>query len=262
MGYGDELLAAAEAAQLYGRDPSRRVSIVDVSGHPRWHDIWDGNPILARPDDVAQGEDVQFLMNAPFARPYIVHLTEQDGWTFNLAFHARDYIPKIYLTEAECNRGRDARARYGPYVLVEPYTKHTNLRWPFEYWCALVASRPDLTWVQHTHAASTNKLIPGVHYEQATFREACGLVAAARVYVRSESGMVHAAHAFNVPSVTIWGGCIPWTVLGDHPKQIGVGIDTGPGSPCGRWLPCDHCHQILAGITPAAVSEAITDALS
>jgi ADP-heptose:LPS heptosyltransferase len=259
MGIGDEILAAGQAQRAYDADPSRLVAICGADGRARWHPIWDGNPIIAHPDTCAAGELVQCVINGPGARPYIVYpFTKETGWTFNRAFKAREHIARLYLTREERTRGTEAMAAYGPYVLIEPYTKHDNLRWPFERWTALVAACSDLTFVQHIHPDST--LVPGAHYEPATFREACGLLQSARLYVRSESGLCHAAAALGRPTVTIWGGCMDWEVLGGYPGQTGL-VDREDGSPCGRWHPCPHCHAALARITVDEVVTAIRAAL-
>lgn len=255
MGYGDEILAAGQAQRYYDADPSRRVAICDLAGRVRWHDIWDGNPILARPDDVARGEPVARIVNAANARPYIVYpFTAHTGWTFNTAFQAQQHVARIYLTAAERARGEEARARYGPYVLIEPWSKHDNLRWPFDHWVQLVASCPDLMFLQHTHKDSDSSRVPGTRYEAATFREACGLLASASLYVRGESGLCHAAAALGVYQVTIWGGCMDWDVLGGYPRQVGVGISRPF---CGSWKPCEHCRLTMAGISVDAVRTAL-----
>lgn len=260
MGYGDEILAAGQAQRLYEMDPFRRVAICDRHNRVRWHDIWEGNSIIARPEDVAQGEDVQRLVSAPNARPYIVYpFTAESGWTFNPAFHARDHIARIYLTPAERARGAMAHTTYGPYILIEPWSKHENLRWPVERWHALVAACRDLnlTVVQHVHP-ETGVWAEGVHRESATFREACGLLTGASVYIRGESGMCHAAAALGVHQVTIWGGCMDWDVLGGYPRQLGVGIRQPP---CGSWKSCAHCRASMDAITVGEVVDALREQL-
>jgi len=262
VGFGDEILAAGQAQRLYAHNPFRRVAICDQQSRPRWHPIWDGNPILATPADVDQGEDVQRLMNAPGCRPYIVYpFTEDTGWTFNTAFRAREHVARIYLTVDELRFGVQLQQQIGPYVLIEPYSKHDNLRWPFESWVTLIAALPDLTFVQHTHVEST-RVVPGARDVMTrTFRDACGLLASARLYVRGESGMCHAAAALGIPQVTIWGGCMDWNVLGGYPKQIGILNYTG-GSPCGRWHPCDHCRRAMAEISVEQVVQSIQTMLT
>ncbi len=259
MGLGDEIVAAGQAQRMYDADPTLRICIVGKDHMPRWSPIWEGNPIIAHPKAVANGEAVQKVRNGPDCRPYIVPpFTKEGGWTFNKAFRCGDHVAKIYLTDEERARGAAAAEKYGPYVLVEPFTKHENFRWAPEKWAALVAACPDLTFVQHTHGESV--LIPGANYEPATFREACGLIASASVYVRSESGLCHAAAALGCPTVTIFGACMDPEVMGGYPKQIQI-VDKSPGSPCGSWLPCQHCAEAMERLPVEAVEEALRAAL-
>lgn len=261
MGHGDEVVAAGQAERLF-RETGRRVLIVDAHGVPRFHEMWLGNPVIVHPTEpeAEQPWAVNRLRSAPNCRPYIVYpFTKESGWTFDKTFKCRDHIARIYLTDGERSRGLSARRAYGPYVLIEPYSKHPNFLWSFEKWAALVAEHPDLTFVQHVHADS--QLIPGVRYEMANFREACALAECADLYVRSESGLCHAAAALGVRQVTLFGGCMDPDVMGGYPGQFII-ADRGPQSPCGSWLPCEHCAAAMAAITVEQVSDAMQSALA
>lgn len=254
MGWGDEIVAAGQAQRLFDAVPMK-VAICGLDGKVRQHPIWDGNPAIATPEDVAAGVQVQYLTSGPHCRPYIVYpFTTASGWTFDKRFKCRDHRARLYLTDAELQRGRAALERYGPYVLIEPYTKHDNFRWPLASWEQLVAACPDLTFVQHVHADSA--LVKGAYPEQATFRDACGLIATASVYVRSESGLCHAAAALGVRQVTLFGGCMDPDVMAGYPGQTVI-ADTSSGSPCGQWNPCAHCAAAMQRITVGMVAKAI-----
>jgi len=248
-GYGDEIIAAGQAQRAFEQSklPSR---INGLNWIPRWHPIWEGNPAIARPDYTGMANDI---LNGPHCRPYIVYpFTADTGWTFNRTFHARDHVAKIYLTDDERQRAEWVCRTFGPYVLIEPWSKHMNLRWPLDHWQALIDSRPDLTFVQHTHADSPE--LRRTERVLATFREACALVERSALYIRGESGMCHAAAALGIPQVTIWGACMDWTVLGGYDKQLGLGVSD---SPCGCYKPCAHCALAMAAISVEAVSHAI-----
>lgn len=249
-------MAAGQAESLYRSDPSSRVSIVGADSRPRWHPIWYGNPIIARPEDVTRGETItNLVVNGPNCRPYIVYpFTKETGWTFNKDFRCRDHVAKIYLTAEERARGDAALEKYGPYVLIEPHTKHENFRWPIGKWAGLVKSFQGVTFVQHVHAESERA--PGAHYEQATFREVCGLLTRASAYVRSESGLCHAAAAVGCPTVTIFGGCMDAEVMGWYQHQTCI-VDDGPKTPCGSWLPCAHCADVMKRLTVKRVAAAL-----
>ena len=198
---------------------------------------------------------MQVLVSGPDCRPYIVYpFSEDTGWTFERSFRCADNLATIYLSDAEIIRGKAARAKYGPYVLIEPYTKHQNFQWPMERWEALISTCPGVTFVQHIHRDSLP--VCGAHYEQADFREACGLIAEAEVYVRSESGLCHAAAAMGVPQITLFGGCMDPEVMGGYPGQVVI-ADKGQGSPCGSWKPCEHCRQCMERITVDEVAQAM-----
>lgn len=262
MGYGDEILAAGQAQRIFDADPRLRIVIVGTDDKPRWHDIWEGNPVIVKPENgkIPSGS-IRLIRNGPNCRPYIVYpFTKDTGWTFDRSFKARENMAKIYLTDQERQRGSDAREKYGDYVLVEPHTKHDNFRWSIEEWAEFVKlNAKDHVFVQHVHAESV--VIPGVETEPATFREACGLAIGAQAYVRSESGMCHAAASFGVRQVTIWGGCLDPEVLGGYPLTVNV-ADRGAGSPCGRWHPCLHCAAAMKAITPKRVTRALKRALT
>jgi hypothetical protein len=261
MGYGDELLAAGQAQREYERS-GRRSIILDCKGRPRpTHPIWQHNPAIIGPDEAfPAGQAINYITNGPGCRPYIVYpFTEHTGWTFNRSFAAREHVAKIYLTADELSIGERARQEYGPYVLVEPWSKHANLRWPWRYWLRLIDSRQDITFVQHTHAGTDYYLEGARLVRTSTFREACGLLSAASVYIRGESGMLHAAAALGVPAVAIWGECMDWDVLGGYSTHVGVGIGQAP---CGSYRPCTHCDAVMEGILPTAVSPALDLALN
>lgn len=253
LGVGDEIVAAGQAQRLYD-EFGARVSICGCDDKPRWHDIWSGNPIIVRPGEQVTGR-VTSLVSGPGCRPYIRYpFSEDTGWHFNEYFRCREHVARIYLTDQEKQRGAWARTMYGPYVLIEPYTKHVNFRWPIEKWEQLVEACPDVTFVQHTHKDS--QLVRGANPEAATFREACGLIQSADVYIRSESGLCHAAAALGVRQVTLFGGCMDPDVMGGYPKQIVI-ADYGLHSPCGSWHPCGHCKDAMERITVTEVTEAM-----
>ena len=255
IGVGDEILAAGQAQRHFDRTGERSY-IVDRHNKARWHPIWEGNPVLVHPDrHMDPGTRLNRIVNGPHARPYIVYpFTAESGWTFNRAFRARDHLARIYLTPEEHALGVLTRATVGPYILIEPWSKHPNLRWPLEHWADLIRARADLTFVQHVHADAPWLQGPNVHHVPATFRQACALVAHAQVYIRGESGLLHAAAALSVPAIALWGGCMDWDVLGGYPHEVGLGITTPP---CGRWLPCAHCVETMRAIRVADVLAAL-----
>ena len=74
-----------------------------------------------------------------------------------------------------------------------------------------------------------------------TFRTAAGLVAKAKLFLSTEGGLVHAAAAFDVPSVVIITGY-------EHPDMVAYSQNTnlwihGDHGPCGMKIKCKECWR-------------------
>lgn len=257
MGYGDELMAAGEAEKLYN-ELGLKVVITDQRGRRRWSDIWDGNPAIATEADIARGK-VQYITNGPNARPYNANVpfTAQAGIKFT-DWRARDHRGRIYLTDEERELGTSTRDRVGPYWVIEPSpiaSSNPNKQWFHERFADVVRQVSDRAWVQGVH--SSFRPIEGITYVPTkTFRLACGLLSAASGYLGTEGGLHHAAAALGIPAVVIFGGCMSVETFG-YPEHLNI-ADDGPDSPCGRWVPCEHCRQAMEAITVDRVVSALT----
>lgn len=250
-------MAAGHAQRVYDRDPSKRVAICDRHGRPRWDPLWDGNPIIATPHQVHAGEHVHRIQNAIDCRPYIKYpFTRSSGWTFT-TWRAADHVGRVYLTDAERDKGADARKAIGRFVVIEPSPikkSNPNKAWGFDRFVALVKACPSQRFVQFQHPDA--KLIDGVTAVPVrTFREACGVLSASQGYVGPEGGLHHACAVLGVPAVVIFGGCASVKTTG-YPTHINL-VDNGPGSPCGKWVPCAHCEKAMARITVEKVRQAM-----
>lgn len=258
MGLGDELLAAGHAQRVYDETTSRRVAICDLQGKARWHPLWDGNPIIAPPDRVERGEKVHRIQNASGCRPYVKYpFTRDTGWTYT-DWRARDHRGRIYLTAEERQWASRVREAIGPFVLIEPSAKRVaspNKSWPFERYAQLVHQTQDVVrFVRFMH--EDPRPLPGVTHKTApTFRHAIALLSRATAYVGTEGALHHAAAVVGIPAVVIFGGSIPVDNLG-YPEHVNL-ADDGPGSPCGRWLPCDHCRRAMDRITVDRVVDSL-----
>jgi ADP-heptose:LPS heptosyltransferase len=98
------------------------------------------------------------------------------------------------------------------------------------------------------------RVISGARFIQTrNFRHGCAVLKRARAAVVTEGGLHHAAAAVGTPAVVIYGGYI-------SPAQTGydgqVALFTG-GEPCGMRLPCGHCADAMARITPEEVFERV-----
>jgi ADP-heptose:LPS heptosyltransferase len=136
-------------------------------------------------------------------------------------------------------------------VVIEPHVKEIqhNRKRGWDRWQAVVDALPELDWVQINPAGTA--LLRGVRSLPApSFLHACRRISGAAAYVGPEGGLYHAAAVFHVPSVAIFGGYV-------SPANQGyddcINLYEPEGSPCGQRVPCDHCTEALARITPEQV---------
>jgi len=257
IGLGDEILASGHAQRAYESNPVQRVAICDAEGRTRWHPLWNGNPILAMPVAVRRGEPVTKITNGPGARPYLHYpFTHATGWRFT-GWKANDHRGRIYLTEHERDAADRLREKLGTFVVIEPCLSadsNRNKAWIWDRWEALVRTCTEIQFVQFLHADSTP--LPGArHIASASFRDACALLECADGVVTTEGGLHHAAAALWRPAVVIFGGCASVTVTG-YDGHLNL-ADTGPKTPCGRYIPCSHCRDAMARITVEDVASAV-----
>lgn len=271
MGYGDELLAAGQAQRLYDKAPDLGpVAIVDPIGRIRQHEVWMHNPAILTPQ---QGRTFsaaartralpkRYVVNAPGARPYLRYpFTQQTGFRYNGRFRARDNVGEIYLTDRETERAQ-AVLRGGPFVLIEPTVKPIqtqNKDWGVDRYQRVVRLCRGVRFVRVVHTAGARRLIGTETLTDLTFREVVALLAVAEAYLGPEGGLHHAARIVGCPAVVIFGGCIPFEVMG-YPEQTSL-YDTAAGSPCCRFLPCDHCRRAMARILPETVASLLQSKL-
>ena len=257
-------MVAGEARRLWQPGDPRPVAVRDRHGRPRWHPLWDGNPRIARPEQVARGLAVRTMTNGPGCRPYVDYTRMRDE--FAAVFPGRAFTTKLCdprlpwrYTAWRASPGElpsVPRREPGDYVVVEPHIKagaSPNKDWGWDRWQALVRLRRDLDWVQL--GAGAARVLEGVRpIETADFRAACGLLAGARAAVLPEGGLHHAAAALDVRAVVIFGAMTSPANTG-YPAQVNLFEPAGAESPCGQRVPCDHCARAMAAIDPAAVAD-------
>lgn len=95
--------------------------------------------------------------------------------------------------------------------------------------------RPDLPWLEMPELPS--------------FEHALALISVARTAVLPEGGLHHAAAAFGLRAVVLFGGYISPNITG---YSIHQNIFTGEKA-CGNRNPCQHCTDAMNAITPAMV---------
>ena len=255
MGWGDEIIASGEARRIYS---GRKIAIKDLKNRHRWSPVWEGNPIIARPEEVGI---FQIMVNAGGARLYIDYERMRDDFRRvhpNLKMRAKFRDVRLPYRFNDWNSARGEihfTERQKPqYIVIEPHYKpnQPNRDWGFDKWQAVV-DKLDLPWVQINRRGA--RILNGARYIPAdNFVDACRLLASAALYVGPEGGLYHAAGAFRIPSVAIFGGFV-------SPKNQGykesINIYDPKGSPCGQRVPCGHCNRILENIKPQDIISAI-----
>lgn len=249
MGMGDELMAAGHAARVSREAAGAPVNILDRHGHVRFHELWEGLDFI-KPARVLGAIAID---NGPGCRPYIEYpFTIEQGHGYT-RWRARDHRPVIspHLVGDRQNHG---------FVYIEPTIKaiaNPNKRW--DGWQAVVDALPGVTFIQCGPAEARRGKLSGanVYFETTeSFLDAVRRLNQASLFVGAEGGMHHASAALNVPAVVIFGGApsIDATGYPDH-------RNFGTSKPCGRWVPCNHCREVMNKITPEMIVYAIKDKL-
>jgi hypothetical protein len=240
MGWGDELIASGQAKAMQRFDP-RPVLIIDKWGRPRWSDVWNGNPRIARNREGS----FQSLLNGPNVRPYISKKTPTH-WVWR-QFQCEP--GELYLTAAE----REFAEPYRGAILIEPNVKPkpeaVNKAWHWSRWQDVAYS--GIGKMIQVGPAKTRTLADVLLVETPTFRHACAVLSVCRAYVGTEGGLHHAAAAFGVPAVVLFGGFISPDVTGyatHHNLYRG-------GKACGSRLRCLHCAEAMNAISVEEVAE-------
>lgn len=245
MGAGDELMVTGQVRQMRATN-SRKVRVLDRKGQPRWSDLWSGNPGIARPNERGA---LQILRNGPGLRPYVDYTrSTPQRWAY--ADWRAEPGELFGITPDPRGEGR---------VLIEPNLKGNaspNKQWGHGNWLALLRAT-GIRWAQMcppgVHA------LPGVErIETATFKQAAGVLLAARGAVLPEGGLHHAAAALDKRVVVLFGGMV-------SPRQTGyschenIAIDDPEA--LGWRIPHRACDRAWSLITPAMVLAALEKTL-
>lgn len=247
-------MALGEAEAIFKATGSR-VLIVDLQGKPRWSEVWEHHPAIARTE--AEPHRVR-LVNCPNARPYLKAWAYVDGNPVSVfsKWRAQNCIGRLALTPREAALGEELLAKVGPYAVIEPHIgpcSSPNKDWGFDRFQEVVRMTPEMRWVQ---LGGDSRSLEGVdRVKTASFREACGVLSRAQVFLSPEGGLHHAAAALNRPGVVIFGGFTSPENTG-YPMHINLYVQDHH-APCGRWVPCDGCRQAMERIRPEEVSRAL-----
>ena len=91
-----------------------------------------------------------------------------------------------------------------------------------------------------------------------SFREAAGVIGKSNLFVGSEGGLVHAATAFNTPSVVVITSFIHPDLV-KYPGNINIWLNDDNHGPCGMKIYCEKCHNNMKKLNEGMVCEAIRE---
>lgn len=219
-------------------------------GKRLWNEIFDHNPRIAHAGD----KDVQVYQPRPDGlRPYCRAKTP-DRWTW------KEYKPpvgELYFQPDEIAFA----ARHSPDIVIEPNIKGNaspNKDWGWDRWQRLADMMRGAGLRPVQLGPPGTRLLKSVDWiATKSFRWACAVLARARAAVVHEGGLHHGAAVVGVRAVVIYGGYI-------SPRQTGYDMHTNlftGGQPCGMRLPCRHCRDAMAKITPEEVMAALQEIL-
>lgn len=258
MGLGDELMMTGLARVMQQSDP-RKVHI--QYERPRWSDIFDHNPRIARPQDLKSGKpaDFQVLMGRVSGlRPY-VRAKSQARWIWNE--HCQPPTAgELYFSREEENFGK-LHTPDASVVVLEPHNKigaSPNKEWGRDRWIELayLVRKAGHLPVQ-LGERGTRRLENARFIETGSFRLACSILKRARAAVLPEGGLHHAAAALGIDAVVLFGGYISPQQTGyDRHVNLFTPTDEHPHG-CGWRTPCKHCRKIMDGITPEYVMNSL-----
>lgn len=234
MGFGDWIMSTAAAERV----PEGKRAVFGNGSRAWWSEVWENNPKIAG----TAGRDTVWIDDYPGHRPYT--LGAVDGkFIYNPAFRAP--YGKLYLSDEE--REWAAKQISGDYIVVEPHIKDSdsslklgvNKAW--SKWPELLAQTRDLPWVQ---LGTKRALVRQVKTEN--FRHALAVLANAKLLVTTDGALHHAAAAFGVPAIVLWGGVVSPKILG-YPTHTNI---WNGAEMCGSATHyCQHCRDAMDSIT-------------
>ena len=183
----------------------------------------------------------------------------------------RTHQGELYFDEeerAQVRRLLESRGLRG-FVAVEPETNQewfgTLRAWPWERWQALVdalrAALPDVPIVQI--GVDGSRRLSGVVdlCGQTAFRDAVLVLREARLFLGTEGGLMHAAHAVGARSLILWGG-VTLPEFAGYPHRQRVLCAYVPCAPCGNRGWCDYGHRCMNEIQVPEVLRAALELLA
>ena len=147
------------------------------------------------------------------------------------------------------------------FVTIEPFSKTNytpNRAYPVEKWQKIVNEiHEKITVVQ---VGNTGHVLENVidFTGKTTFRQAAGIIGRSSLFLATESGLVHAASAFNVKSIVIITGYQTEKMVA-YPMNININISSH--GPCGLKVNCSECIKDAADHDETEITSAALEYL-
>lgn len=149
----------------------------------------------------------------------------------------------LYFTKEEDDKVNKLKQSLNKnFVAIEPHSKLSytpNRSYPFDKWQEVVNKINKNVQVVQV-GTKNNKVLDGVvdFTGETTFREAARLIAAAKLFLSSEGGLVHASTAVDAKSIVVLTGYQSLRMI-EYPTNTYVNI--AKHGPCGMKIECNNC---------------------
>ena len=271
MGYGDEIMATAEAREAKKKFPNAKIVIGD--GKKTYPSIiYLNNPNIYQGEiSPTHNDEYIWIMNYMNNRPYIDYTkfnSERIIWDSTYSSIPGDIyfskeenknIKKIINKAIEIwknNTGKKFKylvivdssvksAKYTGAILKKDNFARLNRDWGFEKWQQVINSLKDeITFIQ-PFKGEVRKLSNVIHVE-CSFRNAISIINQSNLFIGSEGGFSHAAGALKKNAIIVFGGWISPKITGyEFHENLYIDI---PESPCGILSKCKHCESCMEKI--------------
>jgi hypothetical protein len=253
LGIGDDILATgmAKGALVRGKRIAFGDGTVQKWG-PHSEMIFRGNPNIC-PRGQERDPRTEWVN---YYKGHRIYNSQGAGrWNFNLAFKAK--AGEIYFDEAEERWLKEECEDIGNnLILLEPNVPNKpcgpNKQWPIERWAALRGALRQRGFMVCQFEYGRPNIV-AAQIRTPTFRHAAALLKRACVAVLPEGGLHHAAAAVGIPTVVLFGGFVPPSVLG-YEGHVNL---TGGATACGSFNRCSHCVTAMASIPVDTVVAAV-----
>jgi len=263
MGLGGYLTWTSVAREIRKRS-GKNISILPVEQHGSFIKIVDSEVFRHNDDFISFRNESVKSVHDHYIFPLILNNPDANYCkrdTIEKAFHRPDMhiihqiceCYNIKNSELKCILNLDQKERLFAsdfhervlngerFVTIEPFSKDNytpNRRYPFEKWQKIVDSVSDK--IKVVQLGNSENVLNNVidMTKKTTFREAISIIERSRLFMSSESGLVHGATAVDTTSVVIITGYQDERMVA-YPQNINVNISSH--GPCGMKVECNLC---------------------